>query len=123
MIRVGKNQPLTPDTEYYYRLQCAGDATLGSFRTARVKSGTKAVRLSRKAPASVASMLVEYSYEYDRDTDALTAPATMAGDCVSQSCTVEIEAEASRVLYYRFSDRDAGGNVLRRSTVHTTVPR
>ena len=34
MIRVGKNEPLTPNTEYYYRLQCAGDATLGSFRTA-----------------------------------------------------------------------------------------
>ena len=95
MIRVGKNEPLTPDTEYYYRLQCAGDATLGSFRTARVKSGTKAIRLNRKAPASVASMLVEYSYEYDRDTDALTAPATMTGDCVSQSCTVKIEAEAA----------------------------
>ena len=49
-IRVGKNEPLTPNTEYYYRLQCAGDATLGSFRTAAGKSGIKTIRLNRKAP-------------------------------------------------------------------------
>ena len=33
MIRIGKNQPLLPGATYYYRLQCAGDATLGSFAT------------------------------------------------------------------------------------------
>jgi hypothetical protein len=122
-IRVGKNEPLTPNTEYYYRLQCAGDATLGSFRTAAVKSGVKTIRLNRKAPPSVASILVEYSYDYDRETDTLLTPATATGDCVSQSCTITIESDSGRVMYYRFADRDADGNILRRSTVHTTAVR
>ena len=32
-------------------------------------------------------------------------------------------ARTRRVLYYRLSERDSGGNVLRRGTVHATAIR
>jgi hypothetical protein len=121
MIRVGKNQPLTPGTEYYYRLQCGGDATLGSFVTGPAQSGMRTVRLKQTAAAGAASMVVEYAYDYNRQADTLPAEATATADCISQSCTVAIEAEAGRVLYYRFNELDSDGNVIRRGGVHATA--
>ena len=121
MIRVGKNQPLTPGTSYHYRLQCGGDATLGSFVTGPAQPGTRTVQLNRTAAANTTSMVVEYAYDYDRQADTLPAEATAAADCTSQRCTVSIEAEAGRVLYYRFSEIDSDGNVIRRGEVHVTA--
>ena len=83
----------------------------------------KTVQLNRKTPPSVASILVEYAYDYNRETDMLDTPASGTGDCVEQTCTAAIEAEAGRVLYYRLSDRDANGTVVRRGIVHTAVIR
>jgi hypothetical protein len=68
-------------------------------------------------------MLVEYAYDYDRGTDTLIAAATATADCISQTCTAAFEVEVGRVLYYRLSERDASGTVLRRGAVHATATR
>lgn len=123
MIHVGKNQSLSPETEYYYRLQCAGDAKLGSFRTAAAESGMRTVRLSKRVPAGVASVLVEYAYKYDRGTDTLIAAATATAECELRLCAASFAAEAGRAVYYRISERDANETVLGRGTVHAIANR
>ena len=120
MIRIGKNQPLLPGAIYYYRLQCAGDATLGSFTTEVEKAGAKTVRLTQIARAG-ASLVAEYAYDYDRQSDTLPREAIAAGECESESCTVSIDVDRNRVLYYRFSELDSDGNVTRRGGVHATA--
>ena len=123
-IRVGKNVPLSPETVYWYRLQCGGDTAEGAFTTKAAMPGSRDVTIQAVPPvAGVASIAVEFGGGYDRSTDTIsgattTAPVTCA---TGSACSVSFSASGNAMSYYRVVYRDSNNNVIGRSAVDVSV--
>jgi len=120
MIRIGKNQELAPNTRYWYRLQCGGDARVGSFTTEPPLTVPRSVSLSHVShQAGVEAVSVQFGYAYSRSSDTIQQPnRTDPVACVMGTpCTVELSADSSKVLYYRFLYSDTAGGLLHTSPV------
>lgn len=124
MIRIGKNVPLEPARTYWYRLQCGGDAAMGSFTTKPAGSQSQVVTLTHTPAApGVASVRIDYGYSYDGSTD--TIPDYQASNLTACSsgapCEISLTVNPSQVLYYRAIELDASGQELARTPVMVTA--
>ena len=116
-LRVGKNVALSPNTVYWYRLHCGGDAAEGSFTTKAPRAGSK--QITYQVPASqmagVATVAVEYGTSYDRATDTITGSTSTAPiPCTtgSSSCQVGLSIDSAAISYFRVVYRDQNGNMI-----------
>lgn len=124
MIRVGRNVRLEPGRTYWYRLQCGGDAALGSFTTKPAGSQSQALTLTHTPSApGVASVRIEYGYSYDSSTDTISGYRTsnLTACSAGAPCQISLEVDPSEVLYYRAIELDAGGQELARTPVLVTA--
>lgn len=92
MAVVGHTVNLTAGTNYWGRLQCAGDTKHFSFTTLPTLSGTGTLPVRRSGASAMT-----WGYGYSRATDAITDES--AGSCASGVCTATVNK--GPVIYYR----------------------
>jgi hypothetical protein len=121
MAIVGNNVSLSPETTYYYRLQCGGDTRRGSITTMPVMSGSADQNITREVRSEQsAAMEVEYGASYSRFTDGISNRGTVSTSCAAgETCSVSFPAQRGTVVYYRWRELDGSGNVLYSSEVST----
>jgi hypothetical protein len=123
MVVVGHSVPLTPSTQYFYRLQCGGDAKHGMFTTMTQMDGIGDQTVARVAEdPAVASMEVEYGMSYSRAADTIADRGTVSAECLQgQTCPVTFPASRGTLIYFRWTERDSSGAPLRSSDVGTLI--
>ena len=124
MITLGYAVPLEPDTTHYYRLHCGGDARRGSFKTLTPLQGEGVETLSRTgASPRVTLMELEYGFSYDR-TKGIAEPQVTSTPChEGDQCAVSIQAARGSIVYYRWREKDADGDVLQEGDVAIATVR
>ena len=105
MVLVGANSPLTPETVYYYRLQCGGDVVRYEDDGDTLRSVTTVASLAGTVPTVVAynrsgSQTLEYGTVYSRSTDTISSGGTDTETCAG-NCTFGFTANRGEVYYYR----------------------
>jgi hypothetical protein len=122
-ITIGRANPLEPATPYYYRLHCGGDVRRGSFTTVERLEGTAEQTVSRFIQdGNTRSMRVEYGLSYDRNGETIADGGSATAKCSSQeTCIVSFPGARGSVVYYRWSELDESGAVIRASDVATVV--
>jgi hypothetical protein len=123
MIAIGHSVPLTPATQYFYRLQCAGDARHGTFTTMPQMDGMTDHTISRVAEdPAVTSMDLEYGTSYSRSTDSIGHRGTAIVRCAAgETCSVSFPASRGLLIYFRWHERDKSGAVIRSSGLSTLI--
>jgi hypothetical protein len=123
MVAVGHSIPLTPSTQYFYRLQCGGDAKHGTFTTMGQMEGIGDQTVARVAEhRDVSSMEVEYGTSYSRATDSIGDRGTASAQCQQgQTCSVTFPATRGTLIYFRWTERDSSGLPLQWSGVGTLI--
>lgn len=124
MIRVGKNVPLEPARTYWYRLQCGGDAAIGSFATKPAGGQSQAVTLTHTpSTPGVAAVRIEFGYSYDSSADTILASqaSSLIPCSLGAACEISLRIDPSQVLFYRTIELDANGLELARTPVMVTA--
>ena len=119
-IVIGHTVNLTPETQYFYRLQCGGDTRTGSFQTIKSRSQDSERKITYTASnESTASIEVEYGTAYSRSADGIGNGGSVAEPCTSGgNCTVRLPLPAGSVIYYRVKEKNGAGEVLGTSGPH-----
>jgi hypothetical protein len=101
MIVIGRNEPLTAGTQYYYRLHCGGDVRTGKFSTLAAVSGSMQRSFNFLSP-STGTQTVYYGYGYSRATGEIEGAQTARAECVAgKSCAVMYNVDRGKLLYWR----------------------
>jgi hypothetical protein len=125
MATIGYAVPLTSSTTYYYRLHCGGDVRRGMFTTTEPAEGTTEQTISRVIDDPSAKFMdVEYGTAYSRSSDSISDGSIAVSSCeAGQICSVSFTTLKGAVVYYRWSERDDSGVILRSSQVSTFIPQ
>lgn len=115
MALVGHSVNLAPETWYYYRLQCGGDTRTGSFPTLATRTeASERIITDTVHAAEAVTVEVEYGTSYSRRADQIGDAAVAVATCATgQECPVAITVPAGGVVYYRWKEKNAAGEVLR----------
>jgi hypothetical protein len=118
---LGRNAPLTPETGYYFALQCGEVLTPGEFRTRAL--GTEALRTRVILTDSTADhAVVEYGSDPDLTNGATTGPAGFITDGrMRPTATLQFDVPQGQVAYARWKKQDAADNLLAQGPVKAYV--
>jgi hypothetical protein len=119
MVVIGHTANLAAEQQYYYRLQCGGDTTIGSFRTemAQTEASQRIIAHTMRDTAA-ATLEVVYGTTYSRTADQITNGGAVNSSCtVGRTCSVSFPVPAGVIAYYRWIEKNAVGQVVRTGTV------
>jgi hypothetical protein len=103
---LGRNQPLTPSTKYFFRVTCGNRVMTGQFRTTASKSGGISVPLSLGAQVGTANAKAYVEYGPTTSLGSRTAEI----DCVS-GCRMDLSAVRQTLTYWRYMYLNSSGQV------------
>jgi len=112
---LGAISPLSPSTNYYYRITDGSRGIKGSFYTSAVAT-TASVFSIQAADQSAVTLALEYSASSDLDS-----PNTVSVVFQSQLATASFSVPHGEVLYYRWKKLAAGGVVLAAGPIAVAV--
>lgn len=110
------NLALSPDTQYYGRLQCYGDTNAFRFRTSETASGASVQRMQFAPPSDTASVRVDYG-----STSALSSTVQTTVDAQGRA-SVMIPATGGHHLYSRVLYKDQSGADIYRGPLQIVLP-
>lgn len=109
---------LSPNTTYYWRVNCGELRTNGTATTTAAAGAGMVLSIKNVVPAGMGVATIRTTYG-----PTVSLGSTLDTPCTSGSCTITLPANKGRALFYRHAYLTGSGNtIVQESQVRSTVP-